>query len=624
MWPNLFWGFDAYDGSNFNAFPIYFPTEFMQTEPRDQSSCQQLSMEQATEPSMNPDQEDIVEGGENYGELSNQQETVPSFENADQNLSRLEMSTLARELKEKVKQSRALRQSVNNAAEQQPSTKPQPVQQEVQDLINDILKSQDQDDNLKNPSKLTGPQDDTETEKPASTLPTTPRTIKESPLSTYSIPVYCPASPEGRTHIPDEILDNAPKGPRHTHRGQVQMFCNGECGRRETDKAMPAIEPSDKTEETEGATAVRIPPVATDGDLEQDVIMWLRHTGFYDKAKRTDALARWKQLAKMEQGLARPQQDHQEAGVALASASQGSKEAGMGTRPGPDADCPPVCRPEQGGPGSSQAALSCKSKQSTDIQRATLAETRGGSLRDRAANQQPSKKSDRGRCARRHRSSSPRGRSGSHKSRRATTDSPVSRSTTKSTPSRARQPGHRDYREYRDDRNRDTKPRSPLVSCRAAVAFNPGVKGDTRFFIIKSHKENIIRAMKTNIWKTSFDNGRALAHAYRSTKHTILFFSASDSGSFQGYARIVGAPPRDMESNIKERQNHDPERQSGQFGIRWLCTSPLALQNTKSLRNSFDDLKPVLLGRDGQEMDYYCGRDLLRLMDASERGLHRP
>uniref|UniRef100_L7JIL9 YTH domain-containing protein n=1 Tax=Pyricularia oryzae (strain P131) TaxID=1143193 RepID=L7JIL9_PYRO1 len=605
MWPNLFWGFDAYDGSNFNAFPIYFPTEFMQTEPRDQSSCQQLSMEQATEPSMNPDQEDIVEGGENYGELSNQQETVPSFENADQNLSRLEMSTLARELKEKVKQSRALRQSVNNAAEQQPSTKPQPVQQEVQDLINDILKSQDQDDNLKNPSKLTGPQDDTETEKPASTLPTTPRTIKESPLSTYSIPVYCPASPEGRTHIPDEILDNAPKGPRHTHE-------------------RPSPNPSDKTEETEGATAVRIPPVATDGDLEQDVIMWLRHTGFYDKAKRTDALARWKQLAKMEQGLARPQQDHQEAGVALASASQGSKEAGMGTRPGPDADCPPVCRPEQGGPGSSQAALSCKSKQSTDIQRETLAETRGGSLRDRAANQQPSKKSDRGRCARRHRSSSPRGRSGSHKSRRATTDSPVSRSTTKSTPSRARQPGHRDYREYRDDRNRDTKPRSPLVSCRAAVAFNPGVKGDTRFFIIKSHKENIIRAMKTNIWKTSFDNGRALAHAYRSTKHTILFFSASDSGSFQGYARIVGAPPRDMESNIKERQNHDPERQSGQFGIRWLCTSPLALQNTKSLRNSFDDLKPVLLGRDGQEMDYYCGRDLLRLMDASERGLHRP
>lgn len=62
MWPNLFWGFDAYDGSNFNAFPIYFPTEFMQTEPRDQSSCQQLPMEQATEPSMNPDQEDIVEG----------------------------------------------------------------------------------------------------------------------------------------------------------------------------------------------------------------------------------------------------------------------------------------------------------------------------------------------------------------------------------------------------------------------------------------------------------------------------------------------------------------------------------------------------------------------------------
>lgn len=89
MWPNLFWGFDAYDGSNFNACPIYFPTEFMQTEPGDQSSCQQLSMEQATESSMNPDQEDIVEGGENYGELSNQQETVPSFENADQNLSRV-------------------------------------------------------------------------------------------------------------------------------------------------------------------------------------------------------------------------------------------------------------------------------------------------------------------------------------------------------------------------------------------------------------------------------------------------------------------------------------------------------------------------------------------------------
>ncbi|TLD28534.1 hypothetical protein PspLS_03667 [Pyricularia sp. CBS 133598] len=122
---------------------------------------------------------------------------------------------------------------------------------------------------------------------------------------------------------------------------------------------------------------------------------------------------------------------------------------------------------------------------------------------------------------------------------------------------------------------------------------------------MKSHKEeDVLRAMETNIWTTSFHNGKALIDAYRNTKHTL--------------ALIASATIQGME--LTSKKGHQPGRRSGQFSIQWLCKSPLPFRDTKHVRNVLDHLKPVLFG---QELDYYCGRDLLKLVDNNERELQR-
>ncbi|TLD05927.1 uncharacterized protein PgNI_08681 [Pyricularia grisea] len=426
MWPNQSWGFGTYNG-----LPHRFPTNFMQNKYRDQLRPQQFSMEQTTGPSFDPGQEKMAEKEEKY-DISPQQQG-----NREQNLSRLEISPLARELKEKVKQSMALRQSKDKAVQQQSFTKPQPKGQDVQEMINNIIERQDQGHHPTNISELTGSQEENfETEKPAATLPTTPRVLKKSPLSTYPIPVYCPELPQGCTNIQDDILDNALGGPKRSKGHTAQASCAKECGERDMDKLMANTDlktSSSKNEEHKGTKTIDIPSVVTDGDLEQDVIMWLQQTGFYNKAKRTDALARWKGLAKAEKALARLQPVDKGSGFTLTNTSKVPRETNMGTKPGAVNDGPQVvCRPEQDDRGSSQATSVYMSK--------------------------PSKKRERGRGAGRHRSSSPRGRSVSWLSQRADGSGPAPTSKTPRTPPRAPLLGHREYREYRDDRDLNIEP----------------------------------------------------------------------------------------------------------------------------------------------------------------------
>ncbi|TLS24089.1 hypothetical protein PpBr36_08513 [Pyricularia pennisetigena] len=275
---NQFGGFDGYNGFN-NGFPHCSPNNFMQTEPGHQMFSQQLPMEQFAGPGLDPNQENIVEEEVIYDEIPQEQDTTLSCGNTSQNLSRLQMNTPARELREKVKQTKALRQT--------------------------ILKPQAKDCNPKNTSEMSGLQArKTETEKPATELPITPRVIKQPPVSTYPIPVYCPESPQGHTHIQYDMLDNTPQGPEKFQERNAQASCAKECGERETEKPMAS---SRKTEEHKDTKNVEIPWVATDGDLGQDVVLWLQQTGFYDNAKRTPVLARWKELAKTEKDLARLQ-----------------------------------------------------------------------------------------------------------------------------------------------------------------------------------------------------------------------------------------------------------------------------------------------------------------------------
>lgn len=50
------------------------------------------------------------------------------------------------------------------------------------------------------------------------------------------------------------------------------------------------------------------------------------------------------------------------------------------------------------------------------------------------------------------------------------------------------------------------------------------------------------------------------------------------------------------------------------FRVEWLSTVPVEFSWIGHLKNSFNESIPVLVGKDGQEIDPRCGRELLRIM----------
>ncbi|KAK4249408.1 YT521-B-like domain-containing protein [Corynascus novoguineensis] len=141
-----------------------------------------------------------------------------------------------------------------------------------------------------------------------------------------------------------------------------------------------------------------------------------------------------------------------------------------------------------------------------------------------------------------------------------------------------------------------------------------GRKGDTRFFILKSfNDENVRRCMEDNLWTTQIQNAEILAKAFAKCKNVILFFSVNKSKAFQGYARMTSAPSPDnpLPSFVKglHWETSDP------FRVRWLSKTTVEFWRIGHIKNPYNDYLPVLVGKDGQEIEEECGAALLREME---------
>nr|XP_046161687.1 YTH domain-containing protein 1-like isoform X4 [Oncorhynchus gorbuscha] len=135
---------------------------------------------------------------------------------------------------------------------------------------------------------------------------------------------------------------------------------------------------------------------------------------------------------------------------------------------------------------------------------------------------------------------------------------------------------------------------------------------DARFFMIKSNNhENVSLAKAKGVWSTLPVNEKKLNAAFRSDRSVILVFSVKESGKFQGFARLSseshhgGSPihwvlPAGMNAKML----------GGVFKIDWICRRELPFTKTAHLSNSWNEHKPVKIGRDGQEMEPGCGMQL--------------
>ncbi|XP_077332591.1 YTH domain-containing protein 1 isoform X2 [Lithobates pipiens] len=143
---------------------------------------------------------------------------------------------------------------------------------------------------------------------------------------------------------------------------------------------------------------------------------------------------------------------------------------------------------------------------------------------------------------------------------------------------------------------------------------------DARFFLIKSNNhENVSLAKAKGVWSTLPVNEKKLNTAFRSARSVILVFSVRESGKFQGFARLSseshhgGSPihwvlPAGMNAKML----------GGVFKIDWICRRELPFTKSAHLNNAWNEMKPVKIGRDGQEIEPECGTQLCLLFPADE------
>ncbi|KAK3692303.1 YT521-B-like domain-containing protein [Podospora appendiculata] len=164
---------------------------------------------------------------------------------------------------------------------------------------------------------------------------------------------------------------------------------------------------------------------------------------------------------------------------------------------------------------------------------------------------------------------------------------------------------------YRNDIARRRDPAQFLPTAR----FDLGGKGDTRFFIVKSFNEdNVLKCMEDGVWATQTKNGQLLTTAFANCQNVILFFSINKSRAFQGFARMATTPspdtPRPKWMNGIHWDTSPP------FRVEWLSKVPVEFFRIGHLKNSYNENMPVLVGKDGQEIEEKCGRELLVEMQA--------
>ncbi|KAM9329639.1 YTH domain-containing protein 1 [Gastrophryne carolinensis] len=143
---------------------------------------------------------------------------------------------------------------------------------------------------------------------------------------------------------------------------------------------------------------------------------------------------------------------------------------------------------------------------------------------------------------------------------------------------------------------------------------------DAHFFLIKSNNhENVSLAKAKGVWSTLPVNEKKLNAAFRASRSVILVFSVRESGKFQGFARLSseshhgGSPihwvlPAGMNAKML----------GGVFKIDWICRRELPFTKSAHLTNSWNEMKPVKIGRDGQEIEPECGTQLCLLFPTDD------
>lgn len=141
------------------------------------------------------------------------------------------------------------------------------------------------------------------------------------------------------------------------------------------------------------------------------------------------------------------------------------------------------------------------------------------------------------------------------------------------------------------------------------------------FYLIKSNnKDNVDIAKRQGVWSTLRINEVKLNDSFKQAKNVILVFSVKESGRFQGIARLRQQSQKEYSPypNWVLPPGMSKRVLGGVFKIDWLCKHDLPFSQTMCLRNTWNEDKPIKIGRDGQEIEPLAAIQLCSLFPHDE------
>ncbi|PHH65986.1 hypothetical protein CDD81_934 [Ophiocordyceps australis] len=156
---------------------------------------------------------------------------------------------------------------------------------------------------------------------------------------------------------------------------------------------------------------------------------------------------------------------------------------------------------------------------------------------------------------------------------------------------------------------------APVASTTSpSTSQGPARLKDSRFFLVKcSNTANIYMSQRDGMWVTQAKNEALFAKAFKECESVILFFSINKSRYFQGFARMTSLPDAKLEKpDWIKRINLTAVTEP--FTVEWMNQSDTSFDDVGDLRNSLNDYRSVVVGRDGQEYPVECARKMMAIM----------
>ncbi|CRH03943.1 YTH domain-containing protein, putative [Plasmodium relictum] len=121
-----------------------------------------------------------------------------------------------------------------------------------------------------------------------------------------------------------------------------------------------------------------------------------------------------------------------------------------------------------------------------------------------------------------------------------------------------------------------------------------------KVFIIKCNQiSHLYLSILYGVWATGKNNTRKFVNLFKENYTIIFLFSVNESGGFQGYAKMITLPIKNLFDNL---WGSITKRLGGNFRIQWIKTAKIDFDVFKNMVNSYNDNLPLKKSRDGTEL----------------------